>query len=96
MFDDMGLFVPVVGVALGPALGSCVVHNLPWSFTNDLRVFLDASLQFGMCWRESKNDWEFGFPGCAVTDLVGYDSVNECHFVLLVEFMEHPFWDRIG
>ena len=36
MFDDMVLFVPVVGATLGPALGSCVGHNLPWSLSNDL------------------------------------------------------------
>ena len=36
MFDDMGLFVPVVSTTLGPALGSCVGHNLPWSLSNDL------------------------------------------------------------
>ena len=49
-----------------------------------------------MCRRESEDDWEFGFPGGAMTDLVGNDSVNECQFVILVEFVEHPFWDRVG
>ena len=87
VLDDMGLFVPVVRHVPGPTPVSRVGHNLPRSLSNDLRVLLDSPLQFGMCWRESEDDWEFGFPGGAMTDLVGDDSVNECHFVILVEFV---------
>ena len=83
-FEDLVLSVPVVGVALGPAFGSCAGRNLPWSFSDDLRVSLDPSLQFGMGWRESEDDWKCGFRVVAMADLIGDDSVNECHFVFLV------------
>ena len=92
----MVLSVPVVGVALGLAFGSCAGRNLPWSFSDDLRISLDPSFQIGMGRGESEDDCECVFRGGTMTDLVGDDSVNECHFVLLVEFVEHPFWDRIG
>ena len=92
----MGLFEPVVSRVPGPAPVSCVGHNLPRSLPDDLGVLLDSPFQLGMCWRESEDDWELGFLGSAMTDLVGEDPVNKRHFVILVQFVEHPFWDGIG